>query len=144
MTAPVVRAWQGWAPRLLSILRIVVAFLYMAHGTQKLFAFPTGVGPQGTGTVDLATRYGAAGVIEVTCGALLLIGLFSQLAAFIASGEMAAAYFLAHAPHGFWPIMNRGEIVVAFCFVWLYISAAGPGPWSVDALRVAGRRSQVA
>ena len=127
--------WQGWASRLLSVLRIITGFLYMAHGTQKLFAFPTGVGPDGHGTVDLGTIFGAAGIIETVGGGLLLLGLFTRPVAFIAAGEMAVAYFKFHAPGGFWPIMNHGEIVVAFCFIWLYISAAGAGPWSVDALR---------
>lgn len=142
MTARATRAWQGWAPQLLSLLRIVTAFLYMAHGTQKLLAFPTGTGPDGTGTVDLGTIFGAAGIIETVGGALLLLGLFTRPVAFIVAGEMAVAYFMFHAPRSFWPIMNHGEIVVAFCFIWLYISAAGAGPWSVDALR--GRRSRVA
>jgi putative oxidoreductase len=132
-------AWQGWAPRFLSLLRIITAFLYMAHGTQKLFAFPTGMGPDGTGTVALGSLFGAAGIIETFGGALLLLGLCTRPVAFLVSGEMAVAYFKFHAPGGFWPIMNHGEIVVAFCFIWLYISAAGPGPWSIDALR--GRRT---
>jgi putative oxidoreductase len=127
--------WRGWAPRFLSLLRIFAAFVYLAHGTQKLFAFPTGMGPDGTGTVQLASQFGLAGIIEVVCGTLLLFGLFSRLAAFIASGEMAAAYFIAHAGGGFWPIMNHGEVPVLLCFVWLYISAAGGGPWSLDAMR---------
>lgn len=126
-------AWAAGSPRLLSILRIVAAFLYMAHGTQKLFAFPTGMGPDGTGTATLASIFGAAGVIETFGGGLLLLGLFTRPAAFIAAGEMAVAYFKFHNPSGFWPLMNYGEIVVAFCFIWLYFSAAGGGPWSLDA-----------
>ena len=128
-------AWAAWAPRLLSILRIVAAFLYMAHGTQKLFAFPTGLGPDGTGTAPLFSLFGAAGVIETFGGALLLLGLFTRPVAFLVSGEMAVAYFKFHAPNGFWPLMNHGDIVVAFCFVALYFSAAGGGPWSLDAMR---------
>lgn len=131
----VTSTWQGWASRLLSVLRIITGFLYMAHGTQKLFAFPTGMGPDGNGTVDLGTIFGAAGIIETVGGGLLLLGLFTRPVAFIAAGEMAVAYFKFHAPGGFWPIMNRGEIVVAFCFIWLYISAAGAGSWSMDSLR---------
>jgi putative oxidoreductase len=129
------RLWQGWEPRLLSVLRIVTAFLYMAHGTQKLFAFPSGMGPDGTGTVNLATIFGAAGIIETVGGALLLVGLFTRPVAFLAAGEMAVTYFKFHNPRDFWPLMNQGEIVVMFCFAWLYISAAGGGPWSVDRWR---------
>lgn len=129
------RLWQSWEPRLLSVLRIVTAFLYMTHGTQKLFAFPSGMGPDGTGTVNLGTIFGAAGIIETVGGALLLVGLFTRPVAFLAAGEMAVTYFKFHNPHDFWPLLNHGEIVVMFCFAWLYISAAGGGPWSVDAWR---------
>lgn len=129
------QAWQGWAPRLLSVLRVVTAFLYMAHGTQKLFAFPRGMGPDGTGTVELGSLFGAAGIIETVGGALLLIGWFTRPVAFLVAGEMAVAYFKFHAPGGAWPLLNHGEIAVTFCFAWLYMSAAGGGPWSVDAMR---------
>ena len=118
--------------------RVVLGLLMAAHGTQKLFAFPTGMGPEGTGTAELGSIFGAAGIIETVGGALLLLGLFTRPVAFIVAGEMAVAYFKFHAPNGFWPLMNRGEIVVAFCFVWLYISAAGGGPWSLDSLRRRG------
>lgn len=134
-TRSTVEMWHGWAPRLLSVLRIVTAFLYTTHGTQKLFAFPKGMGPDGTGTVDLGTIFGAAGILETFGGALLLLGLFTRPVAFLAAGEMAVAYFMFHAPNSFWPLLNRGEIVVMFCFAWLYISAAGGGPWSVDRWR---------
>jgi putative oxidoreductase len=127
--------WQSWEPRLLSVLRIVTAFLYMPHGTQKLFAFPSGMGPDGTGTVNLGTIFGAAGIIETVGGALLLVGLFIRPVAFLVAGEMAVTYFKFHNPRDFWPLLNQGEIVVMFCFAWLYISAAGGGPWSVDAWR---------
>jgi putative oxidoreductase len=127
--------WQSWEPRLLSVLRIVTAFLYMPHGTQKLFAFPSGMGPDGTGTVNMGTIFGAAGIIETVGGALLLVGLFIQPVAFLVAGEMAVTYFKFHNPRDFWPLLNQGEIVVMFCFAWLYISAAGGGPWSVDAWR---------
>ena len=122
-----------FAPYLLSILRIVVAFLYVVHGTQKLFGFPAAMPARPT--VALMSLYGAAGVIETVGGLLLLLGLFTRPVAFITSGEMAAAYFISHAPNGFWPLLNRGEPAVLFCFVRLYIAAAGPGPWSLDALR---------
>lgn len=137
-TRSTVEMWHGWASRLLSVLRIVTAFLYMAHGTQKLFAFPKGMGPDGTGTVDLGTIFGAAGILETFGGALLLLGLSIRPVAFLAAGEMAVAYFMFHAPNSFWPLLNRGEIVVMFCFAWLYISAAGGGPWSVDRWRARG------
>lgn len=118
-----------WTPRLLSVLRIIVAFLFIAHGTQKLFGFP----PAGRPPVELASIFGIAGVLETFGGMLLLLGLFTRPVAFLLAGEMAFAYFLFHAKMGFWPIINHGEIVVLFCFTWLYFSAAGPGPWSLDA-----------
>jgi len=118
-----------WAPRVLSILRIVTAFLYIAHGTQKFFGFPgTGGGPP----LDLMTLRGASAVLETFGGALLLVGLFTRPVAFLLSGHMAVAYFLSHAPQNFWPILNKGELAIMFCFVYLYLSAAGGGPWSLD------------
>ena len=125
---------KPWSPQLLSALRIVAAFLYLLHGTQKLLAIPASA----TGaTMPLASRMGAAGVIEIVGGTLILLGLFAHLAAFICSGEMAAAYFLAHAPRAPLPLQNGGELPVLFCFIFLYLAAAGPGPWSVDAVRKA-------
>jgi putative oxidoreductase len=124
---------EAWAPRLLSVLRIVVAFVYLQHGTQKLFAVPIGIGIAG-GTVQLASRLGAAGVIEIVGGTLLLLGLCTRPVAFVCSGEMAFAYFLAHARRAPLPIMNQGELPVLFCFVFLYFAAAGGGPWSLDVL----------
>ena len=121
-----------WTPYLLSVLRIVVAFLYIVHGTQKLFGWPA-LEPRPP--VPLMSLLGAAGVIETFGGLLMLLGLFTQPVAFILAGEMAAAYFIAHAPRGFWPLLNRGEPPVYFCFTWLYFAAAGAGPWSLDALR---------
>jgi putative oxidoreductase len=121
-----------WAPYLLSVLRIVVAFLYIVHGTQKLFGVPSA---EPRATVPLLSLLGAAGVIETIGGALLLVGLFTRPVAFVLAGEMAAAYFMGHAPRGFWPLLNRGEPAVLFCFTWLYVAAAGAGPWSLDALR---------
>ena len=121
-----------WSPRLLSILRIVAALLYMLHGTQKLFGVP----PSASGrTVELASRMGAAGVIEVVGGLLILLGLFTRPAAFICSGEMAFTYFLAHAPRGLLPNADGGELPVLYCFIFLYLAAAGGGPWSVSAAR---------
>ena len=122
----------AWSPRLLSVLRIVAALLYLLHGTSKLLAIPSG--PSGV-TVVLASRLGAAGVIEIIGGTLILIGLFTRPAAFICAGEMAFAYFLGHAPRGWIPLQTGGELPILYCFIFLYLAAAGPGPWSVDALR---------
>jgi putative oxidoreductase len=139
MTTPSAAAqWAAWAQYLLSALRIVAAFLFMQFGTAKLFAFPGAIMPGG-GTVPLASLPGAAGILEVFGGALLLVGLFTRPVAFLLSGEMAVAYFIGHAPKGFWPVLNQGHPAVLFCFVWLYLSAAGPGPWSLDAMRERGR-----
>ena len=125
---------KAWSPQLLSVLRIVVGFLYLLHGTQKLLAIPASASGA---TVPLASRLGAAGVIEIVGGTLILLGLFTHLAAFICSGEMAVAYFLVHAPRAPLPLQNSGELPVLFCFIFLYLAAAGPGPWSVDAVRKA-------
>jgi len=122
----------SWAARLLSTLRIVAAFLFMAHGTQKLFGWPAS-GPQKT--VELMSMFGLAGVLETFGGFLLLIGLFTRPVAFLLAGEMAVAYFKMHAPQGFWPLLNHGEVPVLFCFLFLYLAAAGGGPWSIDAIR---------
>jgi putative oxidoreductase len=130
--------WSAWAPRLLSTLRIVAAFLFIQFGTTKLFAFPAAVMPGG-GTAPVLSLAGVAGVLETFGGALLLVGLFTRPVAFLLSGLMAFAYFIGHAPQGFWPVLNQGHPAILFCFVWLYVSAAGPGPWSVDAARGAGR-----
>lgn len=126
--------WSAWAPRFLSLLRIVAAFMFLLAGTMKTFAFPQGVPPNG-GTVPLLSQAGIGGVLEVVCGALLLVGLFTRPAAFLMSGMMAVAYFQFHAPGGFWPTVNGGVAAALYCFVWLYISAAGAGPWSLDAKR---------
>ena len=130
--------WRSWAPYLLSILRIVAAFLFMQVGTAKLFAFPAAVMPGG-GTATVLSLPGVAGVLEVFGGLLLLVGLFTRPVAFLLSGEMAVAYFIGHAPHGLWPVLNKGTDAIFYCFLWLYLSAAGPGPWSLDALRKRGR-----
>jgi putative oxidoreductase len=125
---------QSWAPVLLSVLRIVTAFMFIQHGSAKLFHVPHV--PMFDG-VQLMSLFGLAGAIEVAGGLLLLIGLFTRPVAFILSGEMAFAYFIAHAPHSFLPVLNGGEMAVEWCFVFLYICAAGPGAWSVDSLRSA-------
>ena len=129
--------WTSWAPYLLSIVRIIAAFLFVQFGTAKLFALPAAVMPGG-GTAPLASLPGIAGTLELVGGALLLVGLFTRPVAFLLSGEMAVAYFLGHAPNGFWPVLNQGSPAILFCFLWLYISAAGPGRWSIDGLRRPG------
>jgi putative oxidoreductase len=135
MTAPSIAAkWPTRAPYLLSVLRIVAAFLFMQFGTAKLFAFPAAIMPDG-GTASIMSLPGIAGLLETFGGLFLLVGLFTRPVAFILAGEMAVAYFLGHAPQGFWPVLNQGHPAILFCFVWLYLSAAGPGPWSLDAKR---------
>jgi putative oxidoreductase len=141
MTSNAVARWASAAPHLLSTLRIVAAFLFIQFGTAKLFAFPAAVMPGG-GTAPLASLAGVAGLLETFGGALLLVGLFTRPIAFLLSGLMAFAYFIGHAPQGFWPVLNQGHPAILFCFVWLYLSAAGPGPWSLDAVR-GGRASRV-
>jgi putative oxidoreductase len=119
-------------PHMLSALRIIAALLFMAHGTVKLFGFPDGA-PRPP--LVLASQLGAAGLLETFGGALLLLGLFTRPVAFVLSGEMVVAYFTQHAPRGEWPIVNGGELAVLYGFIWLFYVAAGPGPWSLDALR---------
>jgi putative oxidoreductase len=126
--------WRSTSPYLLSILRIVAAFLFIQYGTAKLFALPGAVLPNG-GTVPVASQIGVAAVLEAAGGLLLLFGLFTRPVAFLLSGEMAFAYFIGHAGRGFWPVLNEGIPAIMFCFVWLYYSAAGAGPLSLDALR---------
>jgi putative oxidoreductase len=125
------------------VLRIVAAFLFMQYGTAKWFAFPGPIVPGG-GTVPLMSQAGVAAMLEVVGGGLMLVGLFTRPVAFVLSGEMAFAYFIGHAPGGFWPVLNQGIPAVIFCFVWLYFSAAGAGPWSLDALVRRGRGAGVA
>lgn len=115
------------APWVLSVLRIVVGFLYIQHGTAKLFHFPVAMGHHAPFTL-----LWMAGVLEVLGGFLILVGLFTRYAAFILSGEMAFAYFIAHAPRGFWPLLNHGEAAVFYCFVFLYFVVAGGGALSFD------------
>jgi len=131
---PGMQRWISWAPQFQSILRIVCGVLFIPIGTMKLFAWPMGMPPNG-GTAALMSQMGIGGILEVFGGALILIGLFTRPVAFILSGEMAVAYFQFHAPMGFWPMMNQGQPAILFCFIFLYLSAAGAGPWSVDALR---------
>ena len=139
MTAPtIVTKWRSWAPYLLSTLRIVAAFLFMQVGTAKLLGLPAPIMPGG-GTAPTGSLPWFAGVIETFGGLLLLVGLFTRPVAFTLSGEMAIAYFHSHAPQGFWPVLNQGAPAVFYCFLFLYFSAAGGGPWSLDAMRGTGR-----
>ena len=119
-----------YSPYLLSTLRMVAAFLFIAHGTQKLFGFPVSAPRPG---VALLSLMGAAGVLEAFGGLLMLLGLLTRPVAFILAGQMAYAYFSSHAPRGPWPILTGGELAALYCFIWLYFVAAGPGPWSLDA-----------
>lgn len=121
-----------WSPRLLSVLRIMSGLLLLQHGTAKLLKFP--VVPNFANT-SLTSLSGIAGILELVGGVLLILGLFTRPTAFILSGMCAVAYFVAHAPRGFYPILNGGELAALYCFVFLYLSAAGAGPWSVDAAR---------
>ncbi len=132
--------WRSSAPYLLSVLRVVAAFLFIQVGTAKLFAFPAAIMPGG-GTAPLASLLGIAGILETFGGLFLLVGLFTRPVAFLLSGEMAVAYFYGHAPQGFWPVLNLGSDAVFYCFLWLYFSAAGAGPWSLDHVMASrGRR----
>jgi len=132
---------KEWAPQLLSILRIVVAFLYFQVGSAKWFAFPAAIMPGG-GTAPVGSLVWFAGVIEVVGGTFFLLGLLARPVAFILSGEMAFAYFIGHAGNGFWPVLNQGAPAVFYCFTFLYFSAAGAGPWSLDAV-LARRRTVI-
>ena len=139
MTTSIASRWRSQAPYLLSVLRIIAAFLFMQFGTGKLFAFPGPLMPDGS-TVPVASQIGIAAVLEAFGGLFLLLGLFTRPVAFLLSGEMAFAYFIGHAPQGFWPVLNMGTPAALFAFVWLYISSAGAGPWSLDAVWRATRR----
>lgn len=121
------------APIMLSILRIMSGLLFLAHGTQKFLSFPPGDRAGSGWSFDGPGAY--AGLIELVTGTLIVLGLFTRPAAFVASGTMAAAYFIGHAPQGFWPVNNMGDAAILYCFVFLYLVFAGPGPWSVDARR---------
>jgi len=120
------------APYLQSVLRMVAAFTFLAHGTQKLFAFP------GAPRASLVSLLGAAGIIETVGGTLMLLGLMTRPTAFVLAGEMAYAYFTQHMRRGVWPLFNGGELAVLYCFLWLFFSAAGAGPISVDRARGRG------
>jgi putative oxidoreductase len=128
-----IRLRQAWEPRMLSILRVVTGLLFLQHGTQKIFNFPPRTPPR---AFDLFTlNPGLAGIMELVGGVLIVLGLFTRPVAFLLSGLMAFAYFMAHAPRGFYPIHNTGELAALYCFVFLYFCFAGAGAWSLDALR---------
>ena len=119
-----------FTPQAFALLRIVSGLMFMIHGTSKLLGWP----PSKMGTFSIASMPGIAGVIELVCGALIVVGLMTGIAAFIASGEMAVAYFTVHAKGGLWPIQNQGELAVLYCFVFLYFAAHGGGIWSIDSV----------
>jgi putative oxidoreductase len=121
-----------WSGEILSLLRIAASFMFIQHGTQKLFGFP--VEPRMPYEV-MTLNPGLAGLLEVILGPLLLVGIFTRQIALVLSGLMAFAYFMVHAPQGFWTLANNGDSAVLYCFVFLYIAAAGGGKWSIDALR---------
>ncbi len=125
--ASLTSARQVWAPRVLSLLRIGVGLLYLEHGTAKLFGFP-----HVAAFAHLPPLILAAGIIETVGSILLILGLFTRPAAFIMSGEMAVAYFMVFAPKSFFPLLNHGDALILYCFIFFYIFFAGPGPWSLD------------
>jgi putative oxidoreductase len=131
---PLAAWWSSWQGPILSVLRIVAAAMFMLAGTSKLFAFPIGMPPNGQ-TASFGSQIWIGGALEVFGGLLMLLGLFTRPVAFILAGEMAVAYFQFHQPQALWPTVNGGVAAVLYCFVWLYFSAAGPGPWSLDAKR---------
>ncbi len=133
--------WSASSPYLRSVLRVAAALFFLQAGTMKLFAVPVGVPPDG-GTVPLMSQAGVGAVLELVGGALLLVGLFTRPVAFLLSGEMAVAYFQFHFPQGFWPVENNGFAAALYCFIWLYFSAAGAGPWSLDAVREKGAKAR--
>ena len=122
----------AWAPRLLSIMRVMAGLLFLQHGTAKLLKIP--VMPN-FANLNIMSLPGIAGILELVGGVLLIVGLFTRTTAFVLSGLMAVAYFIAHAPRGFYPNLNAGELAALYSFDFLYIAAAGPGPWSYDAMR---------
>ncbi|MGD9501891.1 MAG: DoxX family protein [Methyloceanibacter sp.] len=125
------RSLSRWSPYALAILRIVAGLIFIEHGTQKLLGFPEGE----RAFVAAFTLGWWAGLLELVLGALIALGLFTRLAAFVASGEMAFAYWLAHAPQNFFPVNNGGDAAILYCFVFLFLVFAGPGKWSLDGLR---------
>jgi putative oxidoreductase len=123
--------YEVWAPRILTVLRIMVGLLFLEHGTQKILGFPASANPGPT----LLSLGGIQGLIELVGGVLIVVGLFTRPVAFILCGDMAVAYFMSHAPASFFPIANRGDAAILYCFVFLYLAVAGGGAWSLDASR---------
>lgn len=123
-----------WQPRILSVFRIIVGLLFMEHGLAKLFGFPHVAAYD---HLQLFSLLGLAGIIETFGGLLVTLGLFTRVAAFVMSGEMAVSYFMSHAPRGFFPMLNGGDAAVLYCFIFLYFVFAGSGSWSLDRLRAA-------
>jgi putative oxidoreductase len=121
-----------WQPQILALLRIVTGLLFLEHGLSKFFGVPVPFPMPG----PLPPMLAVGGAIELVAGILIAIGLFTRLAAFIASGEMAVAYWMFHFPKGAWPAGNQGDAAILYCFVFLYLAAAGPGAWSVDGARM--------
>ena len=130
-------SFARYQPQLLGILRIVAGLLFLSHGLVKLFGFPPGAPP---GQQELMTLFGAGAVIELVAGTLIMIGLFTRPAAFIAAGEMAVAYWMFHAPGSLYPVANGGDAAILYCFLFLYLVAAGPGAFSVDGRTPSRRR----
>ena len=128
MTSP-----TAWAPSLLSVLRIITGLLFLEHGTTKVLSFPYGADAHTA--LPLDSLHALSGWLELIGGLLIVLGLFTRVTAFILSGEMAVAYFMAHSAKSFYPELNHGELAVLYCFVFLYLAAAGAGPWSIDANR---------
>ncbi|MBU1521399.1 MAG: DoxX family protein [Alphaproteobacteria bacterium] len=118
-----------WQPEALAILRIVTGLTFLAHGVVKLFGFPEGAQP---GQQEIATLMGLAGILETVGGGLIILGLFTRPTAFVLSGMMAVAYFMAHFPQNPYPAVNGGDAAILFCFVFLYFVTSGPGAWSLD------------
>lgn len=129
-------AHPPWSSRMLSVFRIVAGFMFVTFGTMKLFAHPAGMPGA---PVPIASEMGVAGLLELVGGTLITLGLLTRPVAFLLSGEMAVAYFQAHAPHGFFPSANGGTNAVLYCFFFLYLVFSGPGVWSIDSL-IAGKR----
>ncbi len=129
----ITKKWQSFAPYVQSVLRIAAGFTFMLHGTEKLFMFPAPL-YQGAGPVHLFSEIGLAGILETFGGLGLLLGFWTRPIAFLLSGEMAVAFFQVHIPRNLWPVLSGGELAYLYCFVWLYLSMAGGGPWSIDAI----------
>lgn len=128
-----------WAPRTRSVLRVITGLLFMQHGLMKLFAWPPS--EMFAQPVELMSLMGLAGVLELVGGALIVLGLLTRITAFVLSGQMAAAYFMAHAPQNFFPALNGGEAAILYCFVFLYLAVAGGGAWSLDQAFRSNRRN---